>query len=182
MAQTRTRLAAGTWWRVLLPLLVMAALAASCSRGDGIPELERRAHAINREVMCPVCPGESIDQSQNPVAVQMRGIVMDRLRQGWTAGQIKAYFVESYEPRVLMEPPRSGFNLVAWLVPPAAVAGAIAALVLMLRFMRGHREASPEPVLSTAERAEYFARIEAITDVGGGTAVASPNAEADGGP
>jgi cytochrome c-type biogenesis protein CcmH len=159
----------------------MAALAAGCSRGDDIPELERRAQAINRDVMCPVCPGESIDQSQNPMAVQMRGIVMDRLEQGWTAAQIKAYFVDRYEPRVLMEPPRSGFNLVAWLVPPVAVGGAIAALVLVLRFMRGRGEPEPDDVLelSPSERADYFARIEAIADGGTETAAAAAPTEAE---
>jgi cytochrome c-type biogenesis protein CcmH len=163
-------------------LLLLVVVAAGCSRAEDVPDLERQAQAINREVMCPVCPGESIDQSQNPVAVQMRGIVMDRLQDGWTAAQIKAYFVDSYEPRVLMEPPRSGFNLVAWLVPPIAFAGALAALTVVLRFLRGRRPTEPEPVaeLSPAERADYFARIEAAVD-GSGPTVASPSAEAEGG-
>jgi cytochrome c-type biogenesis protein CcmH len=139
--------------------------ASACSAGSEAPDVEQRAQDLNKTIMCPVCPGESIDQSQNPVAVQMRGIVMDRLRDGWTEQQIKDYFVESYENRVLMEPPRSGPNLLAWLVPPAAVAGAVAALALVLRFMRTRREPEPAPRLTDTERAGYFARIEAAAGV-----------------
>ena len=140
-------------------LLLVAAVG--CSRGDDVPDLEQRAQAINRDLMCPVCPGESIDQSQNPVAVQMRGIVMDRLRDGWTDEQIKDYFVERYESRVLMEPPRSGPNLLAWLVPPAAVAVALAALALAHWSMRTRRTPEEAPGLTDTEREGYFARIEA---------------------
>ena len=161
ISQTRAGGFAATSWRVCAVALLLAA-AAGCSRGEDVPDLERRAQAINRDLMCPVCPGESIDQSQNPVAVQMRGIVMERLRDGWTDEEIKDYFVESYENRVLMEPPRSGANLLAWLVPPAAVVGALAALALALWFMRTRREPEPAPRLTDTERAGYFARIEAV--------------------
>lgn len=159
--QTRTGGTAAMTWRACAVALLLFA-AAACSRGDDVPDLERRAQAINRDLMCPVCPGESIDQSQNPVAVQMRGIVMDRLRDGWTDAEIKAYFVERYESRVLMEPPRSGPNLLAWLVPPVAVAGAVAVLALVMWSMRTRREPEPAPTLSDAERAGYLARVEAV--------------------
>ena len=159
--QTRAGGFAATLWRVGAVVLLVA-VAAGCSRGEDVPDLERRAQAINRDLMCPVCPGESIDQSQNPGAVQMRGIVMERLRDGQTDEEIKAYFVESYENRVLMEPPRSGANLLAWLVPPVAVVGAVAALALVLWFMRTRREPEPAPRLTDTERAGYFARIEAV--------------------
>ena len=156
--QTRNGGSAAIAWRACAVALLLAA-AFACSHAGHVPDLERRAQAINRDLMCPVCPGESIDQSQNPMAVQMRGIVMDRLRDGWTDEQIKAYFVERYDSRVLMEPPRSGPNLLAWLVPPVAVACALAALGLALWSMRGRRETGPS--LSESERAGYVARVEA---------------------
>ena len=158
--QTRAGGSAAITWRACAVVLLLV-VAAGCSRGEDVPDLERRAQAINRDLMCPVCPGESIDQSQNPVAVQMRGIVVERLRDGWTEDEIKAYFVESYDSRVLMEPPRSGPNLLAWLVPPVAVAGAMGILALVLWSMRTRREPEPQPTLSEAERSGYLARIEA---------------------
>ena len=127
--------------------------------------------------MCPVCPGESIDQSQNALAEQMRGIVAEKLEQGWSESEIKSFFVERYGDSVLLEPRKSGFSLIAWLLPPIGAVGAGVALVLALRIMRrparvGDRR-PPDGVqrledgiqLSEEERDEYFRRIEAALDL-----------------
>ena len=143
---------------------LLAALALSaCSRDDGLTALERRAYEINQAVMCPVCPGESIDQSQNPLAVRMRGIVYDRLEQGWTEQQIKDHFVESYGDSVLLAPPARGFNLIIWIVPPVAIAGAAGVLFLALRGMRRGRESGEildDIELTDEELTAYSERIE----------------------
>jgi len=60
---------------VALAALAILALACTSNTDDDIPEIERKTHSLNKAIMCPVCPGESIDQSQNPLAVSMRGIV-----------------------------------------------------------------------------------------------------------
>ena len=94
-------------------LLILIALCAhigitlvGCAdaRAD-VPVLEQRAQTLNRSIMCPVCPGESIDQSQVALAVQMRGIVNDKLADGWSDEQIRNFFVERYGPSVLLQPP-----------------------------------------------------------------------------
>ena len=160
--QTRAGGFAATLWRVCAVVLLVAA-AAGCSRGEDVPDLEQRAQAINRDLMCPVCPGESIDQSQNPVAVQMRGIVLERLRDGQTDEEIKAYFVESYENRVLMEPPRSGFESARVARAPGRRCrrgGRPRARALVHAYPpRAGAGACGSPTL---ERAGYFARIEAV--------------------
>ena len=66
ISQTRLGGFAATWWRVFAAALLIAA-AAGCSRGEDVPDLERRAQAINRDLMCPVCPGESIDSPRTPL-------------------------------------------------------------------------------------------------------------------
>ena len=103
-------------------LTALAALGCVTGGGDGAPEQERRAHELNKTIMCPLCPGESIDQSQNPLSVQMRAVVSEKIAEGWTDDEIRDFFVERYGPTVLMEPPTEGMGLVAWLVPPIAVA------------------------------------------------------------
>jgi cytochrome c-type biogenesis protein CcmH len=146
--------------------LVFVLLTVACATGDEIPPLERRAQELNKAIMCPVCPGESIDQSQNALAVQMRAIVVEKLEQGWTEDQIKAFFVERYGPSVLMEPPRQGFSLAAWVIPPIVVLAAGLGLYIALRAMR--RRASTQSQasaqvaqLSDEELAGYARRIEA---------------------
>ena len=151
-----------------IPLLFGFAVAA-CQAGEEIPFLERRAQVLNRSIMCPVCPGESIDQSQNELAVQMRAIVDEQLAQGRTEEQIKAFFVERYGPSVLLEPPRSGVGLVLWLLPPVVLLIAVSVLAFVLRSMRGTARARNEGLdksegLSEEERAEFFQRIEAVVE------------------
>ena len=152
-------------------LFAVMLAAASCNLGSDVPALERRATELNKAIMCPICPGESIDQAQNTLALQMRGIVRDKLADGETEDQIKQFFVERYGPSVLLEPPRQGFSLTAWVVPPLAVAAGIAMFLLALRVMkRPVREANGNDAgrgpTSDAGLERYYARIESIIGEG----------------
>ena len=158
-------------WRYTILILVFPAFAA-CSELAGIPLQEIRAQEINKVVMCPVCPGESIDQSQHPLAVQMRSIVNEKLEQGWNETQIMSYFVSRYGPSVLLTPPRRGFDLAVWLVPPAVVAIGMALLYFSLGMMTRKRRIQPQAIatprqISDTER-EYLMRVEAALAEDGG--------------
>ncbi len=150
--------------RVLPIVLIPVALFIGCGTSDDVSSLELRAQEINRTVMCPVCPGESIDQSQHPLAVQMRAIVDDKLGEGWRESQIQQFFVDRYGSSVLLDPPTDGLNVLIWVVPPVGVALAAIALYFVLRRMRRDegdmQEESPAAALTEDERQRYFSRIE----------------------
>ena len=126
--------------RLYAPLIAFAAAlltAAACAGAQSdVPPLEQRAQNLNKTIMCPVCPGESIDQSQNTLAVQMRGIVDDKIAMGWSDARIRGFFVERYGPSVLLDPPTEGIGLAVWIGAPLGVALALAAFALALRHMR----------------------------------------------
>ena len=132
--------------------------------------MESRAQQLNETIMCPVCPGESIDQSQNMLAAQMRGVVDEKLSEGWTDEQIRDFFVERYGPSVLMEPPREGLSLAAWALPALVLVLASAALFFITRAMtrgrRGESERNSDPAetLSDDELAHYSALVRAAVD------------------
>ena len=98
--------------------------------------LETRAQALDKSLICPVCPGETIDQSQATLADQMQDIVREKLDAGWSDEQVRQYFVDRYGEGILAAPPKSGFNLLVWVVPPFGILGAILALALSVRAMR----------------------------------------------
>ena len=124
--------------------------------------MEQRSQALNRTIMCPVCPGESIDQSQVALAAQMRGIVNDKLAAGWSDEQVREFFVERYGPSVLLEPQTRGISLAVWLVPPIGVAAAIGVFVIALRHMRRRPTASDgDDEMSDDDLQPYYERIEA---------------------
>lgn len=156
--------------RSFLVLFILCTLAclivAACSSAQSdVPPLEQRAHALNRSIMCPVCPGESIDQSQVALAVQMRGIVNEKLAEGWSDHQIRQFFVERYGPSVLLEPPTEGVSLAVWLLPPIGVAAAIGVFIMVVRRMRRKSEGPSvidgDDAMSDDELQPYYDQIEA---------------------
>ncbi len=150
---------------LILVALVAVALSAACAAtsDSDVPDIDRRAAALNKALMCPVCPGESIDQSQNPLAVQMRAVVRDMLEDGRSEDEIKDFFVERYGPSVLLQPPSEGFDLAAWIVPPLGFGLAVVALLLTLKWMRMSAEASAAQREEDSERGRqaYVSKIDA---------------------
>lgn len=111
---------------------------------------EAEAHAINQMIMCPVCPAETIDQAQVPLARQMRQIVREMLAEGASREEILEFFAQRYGPDILAAPPKSGFNLIAWVFPVAGVAAALVVGVLVLRSMSARQPGgmATEPLTS----------------------------------
>lgn len=110
----------------------------------GVSYDEAEAQAIDGMLMCPVCPAETIDQAQVPLARQMRAIVRQKLSEGQTREEILDYFAGRYGQSVIGAPPKSGINLVAWVLPPVAVLAALLVGALSLRSMTRHRRTVPE--------------------------------------
>lgn len=130
------------WWRrarVGAGGIIAAALAAALFAGvaqaqSGYDEAD--AQAIDRMLMCPVCPAQTIDQTEVPLAKQMRAQVRELLASGATRSETLNWFRERYGPGIVAEPPRSGINLIAWIVPGVVIILALAGGLLALRAMR----------------------------------------------
>lgn len=150
----------GMWQLLPLSLGFVALLLTACGVGEP-PSLEEQAQEINKSLMCPVCPAESIDQSQVMLARDMRAIVLAKLEEGWSREQIVQFFVDGYGERVRMEPSTAGFNLVAWLMPPLGVGAGGALLFAVVRAM-ARRRAPPtdQAPPSEEELAPYLAQID----------------------
>jgi cytochrome c-type biogenesis protein CcmH len=143
----------------LLPVLL---LGAGAVLAQDLPYDEEEAQAIDRSLMCPVCPAETIDQAQVELARQMRGVVREMLADGSGRAEILDFFVDRYGPGVLAAPPKSGVNLLAWILPVAGVAAALFGALAILRSMTagvgGKPVAGPsledglEPYLETVDR------------------------------
>ena len=126
-------------------------LMVSCDR-PAISNEEKRAQNIGNSIMCPICPGESIDQSQNELAVQMRNIVRQKIQEGFTDQEVKQYFADRYGEVVLLEPTRSGITLLVWIIPPFALIVAGLAVFFTLMNMRKNRN-----IAQIIDVEDYFA-------------------------
>lgn len=105
----------------VLAAFALAGVLSACAAPQHTLTIEEQAQDIYRSLMCPLCAGQTIDQSQTELSNQMRTLVREKLAQGATKEQILQFFVERYGESVLAAPPKRGFNLLLWVVPGIAV-------------------------------------------------------------
>jgi cytochrome c-type biogenesis protein CcmH len=95
--------------------------------------LDAQTRAVASTLRCPVCQGESIEDSPSDLAKQMRAVVRDRLRSGETPDQVKAYFVSKYGEWILLEPTMTGLNILLYVIPVLLVVGGLALVAFLVR-------------------------------------------------
>jgi cytochrome c-type biogenesis protein CcmH len=121
-----------------LAALALAAPALASERHPTLGELEG-------QLMCPICEGETLAQSDAPAAQRIKAYIQRRIEQGATRSQIKDELVDQWGKRILAAPPRHGFDLLAWALPLVGLLGGAGVLgVLAWRWTRV-REPEPAP-------------------------------------
>ncbi|MGQ9832737.1 MAG: cytochrome c-type biogenesis protein [Candidatus Villigracilaceae bacterium] len=115
---------------ILVGILMLALSlfwAAGVTAQGNIPS-DDDVNRIAKELYCPVCENTPLDVCPTQACAEWREQIRTMLAEGKTDAEIKQYFVEYYGARVLAEPPRRGFNWLAYIVPPVLIA--LGALIL----------------------------------------------------
>ncbi len=122
--------------------------------------LEKTASELYERIMCPICPGQTIAQSNSEISIQMRNLVLKKLRQGETKEEILQYFTSRYGERIMAKPTKKGLNLMLWFLPFVLVS--LAAIVIYSLTRHWTKKAQVETLthFEEAEMAEYKERIE----------------------
>jgi cytochrome c-type biogenesis protein CcmH len=107
--------------------LAAAVLAALLLAAPALAADHPSAASLETQLVCPVCH-ETLDQSTAPVAIEMKQLLRKRIAQGWTRQQILDEMVRNFGPGVLSTPSKSGFDLLAWVLPIGAAVAGVAAL------------------------------------------------------
>jgi len=87
------------------------------------PAKESRARDLSRELRCMVCQNQSIDDSEAPLARDLRLLVRERIAAGDSDAQVIDFLVTRYGEFVLLKPRLKPHTLLLWLLPPLALAG-----------------------------------------------------------
>lgn len=116
------------------------------------PTLEARARVLSKELRCMVCQNESIDDSEAPLAHDLRVLVRDRLKAGDSDAQVLDFLVARYGEFVLLKPRLSWHTALLWGLPPALLLLGFGAIVVVIRRRRVAAAAGPAS-LSAAEEA-----------------------------
>ena len=143
----------------LVLLVVLAALAAPsfAVQPDELmkdPALESRARALSGELRCMVCQNQSIDDSDAPLARDIRVLIRQRIAEGESNEAVRTYLVSRYGDFILLKPPFKPETLLLWLSAPLTLAAGLLAVWLARR---------RAPVATQALSAEEEAQLAALT-------------------
>jgi cytochrome c-type biogenesis protein CcmH len=99
-----------------------------------------QVYEISNELMCPVCQGQTVAESNSQLAVSMRKVIKDKINQGESKEKILQYFVNQYGDNILAKPPLKGFNLLLWIIPPSVLLLSILLWILKVRTSRSNKK------------------------------------------
>ena len=139
---------------LILVSLMALVLASGCVREDDLTA-DQRVYQLSQQLMCPVCDGQTLDQSQAQLSEDMRVVIRRKIEEGASNQQIRNYFVERYGEIVLASPDAGGFNLIAWVMPVLIfLGGALLVGNAFLNMRRRNRSDGGSSEVSTSEEVE----------------------------
>ena len=141
----------------LLSFLFSLAIAHAVEPDEMLkdPVLEARARVVTQELRCVVCQNQSVDDSDAPLAHDIRVLVRERIMKGDSDAQARDYIVARYGNFVLLRPPVQGDTLLLWFGPVLLLIGG---LILAWLYVRRVRMGS-EPAPLSAEEEEKVRRL-----------------------
>ncbi|MBV8440882.1 MAG: cytochrome c-type biogenesis protein CcmH [Hyphomicrobiales bacterium] len=144
------------WLRLVL-LVFFAALASPsfAVQPDELmkdPALEARARALSAELRCMVCQNQSIDDSDAPLARDIRILIRQRIAEGESNDAVRSYLVSRYGDFILLKPPLKPETLLLWLIAPLTLCAGLAAILFARR-----RTPAATQELSAEEEAQLAA-------------------------
>ena len=146
---------------LIISALLFTALPAFAVLPDEVladAGLEARARALSKEFRCVVCQNQSIDDSNAPLARDMRILVRERLTTGDTDKQVRQYLVTRYGNFVLLRPPVQSNTIFLWFGPLIFLGAALLTFILYLRRSKNHSMTAPAPL--TEEEIQRLAQID----------------------
>ena len=121
------------------------------------PKQEARARALSQELRCMVCQNESIDDSEAPLAHDLRVLVRERIKAGDTDAQIIDFLVARYGEFVLLKPRLSWHTAALWGLPPALLL--FGAVLAFMTWTRRSRAGAPDDAMLSNIEQERLANI-----------------------
>jgi cytochrome c-type biogenesis protein CcmH len=117
------------------------------------PTLEARARTLSKELRCMVCQNESIDESEAPLAHDLRVLVRERLKEGDSDAQVLDFLVARYGEFVLLNPRLSWHTAALWGLPPGILLAGIVIIFVAGRRRNGVVPSTGQTNLTAAEEA-----------------------------
>lgn len=153
--------------RLALALLLIASPAMAVQPDEILsdPAMEERAREISKELRCLVCQNQSIDDSDAPLARDLRLLVRERLQAGDSNEETVSFIVDRYGDFVLLRPPFKNSTLILWIGPALILIAGIVGVVIWHR----RRPAVAVTAAAAPLTAEEQARLDKVLSRDGDT-------------
>jgi cytochrome c-type biogenesis protein CcmH len=145
---------------VVLVSLMFSGLVYAVQPNEVLPDpaLESRARALSAQLRCLVCQNQSIDDSDAPLARDLRLLVRERLVAGDSDAQVTQFLVARYGEFVLLRPPLGTHTLLLWLTPLLMLLAAVGGIGW--RLMSARRDAAVPASLTEDEQRRLKSLLE----------------------
>ena len=150
--------------RLLFALMMLLLLGGVAYAQQPVSDDE--VNAVAKKLYCPVCENTPLDVCPTQACKDWREMIRQQLSDGWTEGEVLAYFEAKFGPQVLAQPPARGFIALVWILPIIGLAGGAVFLWLLLRRWQKRRIEPEQPTAATGAPGslqlapELLARIE----------------------
>jgi len=147
---------------ILHTLLITFFIIAAVLDASAAKSIDDQVKEIAYLLMCPVCQGQSVGESNSNLAHDMRDIIRKQLDEGKSKEEILAYFVNSYGESILASPPPKGINWLLWLLPGVAIVFGGLGIILFLYKSQSNKNDDKHTSENTRPEVDndYIKRIE----------------------
>ncbi|MEE8299215.1 MAG: cytochrome c-type biogenesis protein [Thermodesulfobacteriota bacterium] len=147
---------------ILHTLLITFFIIATVLDASAAKSIDDQVKEISYLLMCPVCQGQSVGESNSNLAHDMRDIIRKQLEEGKSKEEILAYFVNSYGESILASPPPKGINWLLWLLPGVAIVFGGLGIILFLYKSQSNKNDDKHTSENTRPEVDndYIKRIE----------------------
>jgi cytochrome c-type biogenesis protein CcmH len=147
---------------IVIAFLALIILPAHAQTPAPSNPSDDEVNAIAKQLYCPVCENTPLDVCGTQACEQWRGLIRQKLGEGWSEQQIKDYFVTQYGDRVLASPPAHGINWLIYVVPPLII---LVGAFILYRFFLSRKQQSTKisqetETISASQRNKFIKQIE----------------------
>lgn len=114
--------------------------------------IERKMLDIAIKLRCTVCQNQPVSESNSGLAIDMRNLITEKLKEGKEEPEIVKFFVDRYGDYVLLKPPQSGNGLLLWVMPPILLLFSVVLAVVLMKSRDDKQAAIEFPALSDEDK------------------------------
>lgn len=125
--------------------VIVVGLVIAAADDGGPRDVNERVRDLSSQILCPTCDGQSVLESNAPIAAQIRSDIAERVQSGATNGEIRAFYVSRYGPEALVTTPTKGFGALVWAIPAFGLLASVLGLGVAFRRWQAPGERRPLP-------------------------------------